>query len=360
MRLIGQLSSEEEVLGFSAFLFRHGIAHKWDSEEEGEARIYKLWVYEEEDVESAFDYYNQFLLHPKAPRFTMISPKRKMEKKSIFHTATFWMIVLCGIFFLWNGIDEAFSGLEGEKGIVADYTLTSLEEALFFDAPSAVHEIGQFLEKQQITSWEMMQKAPSSVSKTFMDLLHKPFWKGVLPIVLEKMEKGTWPLFPPLFEKIREGEVWRLISPSFMHRDLIHIFFNMAWLLLLGRQIESRIKGFRMIVLVAILATISNTSQYLMSGPYFLGFSGVITGLAAFIWTRQKLAPWEAYSVPRNMLFFLWYFVLILSLIGTASWVLEALHIISFPIPIANTAHVSGGIAGFILGRCSFFSGRWT
>ena len=42
----------------------------------------------------------------------------------------------------------------------------------------------------------------------------------------------------PLFEKIRQGELWRLFTPCILHRDFLHILFNMIWVWILVKQIE--------------------------------------------------------------------------------------------------------------------------
>jgi murein DD-endopeptidase MepM/ murein hydrolase activator NlpD len=50
-----------------------------------------------------------------------------------------------------------------------------------------------------------------------------------------------------LGEKISQGQVWRLFTPCLMHRDFLHILFNMVWVWLLAKQVEERMRKFKML-----------------------------------------------------------------------------------------------------------------
>ena len=43
--------------------------------------------------------------------------------------------------------------------------------------------------------------------------------------------------------QILEGQIWRLITPIFLHFSFFHIFFNMWWLYDLGSQLEKKRRG---------------------------------------------------------------------------------------------------------------------
>jgi hypothetical protein len=49
----------------------------------------------------------------------------------------------------------------------------------------------------------------------------------------------------PIFQKIKEGQVYRIITPVFLHGSLLHILFNMIWLFLLMKLIEMKLGVFK-------------------------------------------------------------------------------------------------------------------
>jgi GlpG protein len=130
----------------------------------------------------------------------------------------------------------------------------------------------------------------------------------------------------------------------------------MAWLFILGRQIEERISRWRMILMILIIGVVANVAQYLMDGPFFLGFSGVIVGMAGFIWMRQKHAPWEGYPLQRATSVFIFLFVLAMFALELVGFSLQFFSVTSLSPNIANTAHIVGGVLGLLFGRYSFFS----
>jgi GlpG protein len=132
----------------------------------------------------------------------------------------------------------------------------------------------------------------------------------------------------------------------------------MIWLWVLGRPIEERIGTLRTILFTLVLGISTNTIQYLISGPLFLGYSGVIMGLAGFTWMRGRVAPWEGYPLNRSTAIFLAVFVLAMFSLQMASFLIQLFTDLPFILNIANAAHIGGGIFGALLGRLSFFSLR--
>ena len=134
----------------------------------------------------------------------------------------------------------------------------------------------------------------------------------------------------------------------------------MLWLFILGRQIEERVGKFRYLLLSLIIGVGSSVAQYLMSGPFFLGYSGIITGMVGFIWMRQKIAPWEGYPLQKPVIIFITVFVLAMLALEIILMTLQFFHVVEINATIANTAHIIGALMGMALARLPFFERRHT
>jgi GlpG protein len=154
-----------------------------------------------------------------------------------------------------------------------------------------------------------------------------------------------WPGLTP----IAQGEIWRLVTPVFLHFGIWHLFFNMVMLYDLGGAIEQRLRPFRYLLLVLVLAVVSNLVQYYfghpvlegavlkwVSLPNFGGMSGVIYGLFGYIWMKARFQPELGLYIQPGAVTSLiaWFFLCMTGWVG----------------PIANGAHVGGLLAGMLIG----------
>ncbi len=95
---------------------------------------------------------------------------------------------------------------------------------------------------------------------------------------------------------LKKLELWRVLTPIFIHLHPFHILFNGFILVSLGRLTE-RIEGtVRFALIVFLIAVISNLLQGLlpeqmMGNPVFGGLSGVTYGLFGYIWVKTTLNP---------------------------------------------------------------------
>jgi GlpG protein len=138
------------------------------------------------------------------------------------------------------------------------------------------------------------------------------------------------------FPEIRQGQIWRLFTPMFVHFGLLHILFNMLWLRDLGSMIEARKSTWLLLVLVLVIAAVSNVAQYVHKGPSFGGMSGVVYGLLGYIWMQGKFKPSSGLSLHTQTvtMMIIWFFLCLSGMMG----------------PIANTAHAVGAVVGIAWG----------
>ena len=243
-------------------------------------------------------------------------------------------------------------GSEGNSYLVN----IKINKALMYDYPLFYQRLSNYLDLKKYIDDDSSPKKISQLKQSEENLLNTDYWQGLYTYLPSK--NFTAILTTPKFEKIREGQVYRLVTPAFLHADVFHLFFNMLWLLVLGKQIEEKIKPFKYILLIIALATFSNTVQYLITGPNFLGFSGVLCGMLTFVWMRAKVAPWEGYDIDKWTFLSLMGFIVAMSILQLVSLLLNLYFQINLPLSIANSAHLSGAFGGYLLAKHKFF--RWS
>jgi GlpG protein len=132
--------------------------------------------------------------------------------------------------------------------------------------------------------------------------------------------------------EIRRGELWRLVTPIFIHFGPVHLLFNMLAAHSLLGVVEMRYGSGRLAALVLLLAVSSNVSQYAWSGPTFGGMSGVVFGVFGFAWMKSRFDPTAGiYIDPGSVTMMLVFMVLCMT---------------GYMGPIANTAHLVGLLTG--------------
>jgi GlpG protein len=143
---------------------------------------------------------------------------------------------------------------------------------------------------------------------------------------------------------IDAGQVWRLVTPIFIHKGPWHLAFNMLMLYQLGSMVEIRRGTLRFGLLVLVLAIVSNYGQYFF--PYqlhwgsgstkFGGMSGVLYGLFGYAWMKSRFEPQLRMFVHPNTvaILLIWFVVCWTGALGD----------------IANWAHATGLVSGVVIG----------
>lgn len=99
-------------------------------------------------------------------------------------------------------------------------------------------------------------------------------------------------------------EIWRYISPIFMHFTITHVAFNLALWWYLAGMIELKLGRIKLIELVIISAILSNIAQYHTSTIYFGGLSGVVYCLMGYCWLLGILKPSLCVKFYGSMIIF--------------------------------------------------------
>lgn len=265
MRFIGSLSDHKHAERFVAYLITQGIQSHIEPEDEQ----FEIWIKDEDSLPSAVTALDEFRDSPDEPKYVeaptqareiqnQLIRKRKRIAKNVVsvsdrmgrrnHSLTITLMVICGVVALLTNF--------GENGRWDRVPFRSLA---FVSEPKS--EVNEF----------------TSINDPQLRL------KSVL-----------------------DGEIWRLVTPIFIHHGVFHLIFNMYWLFVLGAQIENRFGTLWYAALVLGSAAISNLIQCLVPdsvggsvpvpvGQYVVnllgGMSGVNYALFGFIWMRILYDP---------------------------------------------------------------------
>lgn len=378
MRLIGHVKNEKQAFLFYSFLLGEGIHCTYEIDKDQQKNVVLLWVYEEDQIERAEAYLEEFKNNPQDPKFARVEfpeappvppdhlaqPKKTEEeekrswkqhpRKIKRHPLTSLVIMVCVFLYMLTVMQEAqMAQADGELSLTLGFV--PIAQKLMFDYPASQQKIDQILEEHSLKDDKTI---PPAIQKEIAAAQNIPTWQGVIPQLIYKLKKMVPPtaIDGPMFEKIREGEYWRLFTPVLLHGSILHILFNMAWVWILLPPIEARLPKWKILFLLLLLGVLPNLAQYFISGPYFLGFSGIVVGLVGFIWVRQKIAPWEGYPLQKVVVVFVIVYIAALFGLEIFSLIQNVVSKQSLSANIANTAHIVGGLIGALLGTLPFFS----
>lgn len=164
----------------------------------------------------------------------------------------------------------------------------------------------------------------------------QPVWLASLSIVpFKQVFAGL--SYQPLLPTLQDGDLWRLITPAFLHFGALHLIFNSLWVWEMGKLIERQQSTLHLLLLFLISGISANLSQYMMGDILFGGLSGVVYGLLGYCWFWDRFAAQPIFYIrkPVFVLLMIW---LVFCLVGGASMLGLG--------EVANAAHVAGLVSG--------------
>lgn len=286
MRLIGHLQDEANARVFGNFLAGQEIGNQVEEDSDGS---WAVWVASEDHLDAGRQWFADYRANPKDPRFAQGAVRaRSLEEQAQREQENYEKRVRTADS-IWqrSGRIGALTG-----ALIGICVMLSVYEAFY---------------------------GPARLDALRISLL--PWQAQFLP-------------------EVRSGEIWRLITPIFLHASLkgnfLHLLFNMLWLKDLGSIIETRRSAARLGWVVLLTALASNLGQYFLGGPWFVGMSGVIYGLFGYIWVKARREPAAGLFIDSTSvtIMMVWFFLCFSGLMG----------------PVANWAHAFGLVAGLGLG----------
>ncbi|MBS3670471.1 rhomboid family intramembrane serine protease [Vreelandella boliviensis] len=148
-------------------------------------------------------------------------------------------------------------------------------------------------------------------------------------------------VFGNLTQTLTSGQVWRLLSPAFLHFGWMHLIFNLMWVWYFGRQVEA-LQGSRTLLLLLVVAGIgANVAQYATGTVLFGGMSGVVYALLAHVWLMSRRVPRSGFFVPQMLVVFMlgWMVFTMTDMAGSVGFG-----------NVANEAHLGGLLVGLVTG----------
>lgn len=94
---------------------------------------------------------------------------------------------------------------------------------------------------------------------------------------------------------LEDGEAWRLLAANLLHRDLVHLSFNLFALLNVGTVLEGVYRRGDYVLLLVVSGLCTMLTSAVMSGPVTVGASGLVFGAlgcaVVFGWRYHDVLP---------------------------------------------------------------------
>jgi GlpG protein len=308
MRQLCTLDNEIQAQQFTAYLFTLGISAAVDADTspgDPPTTSWIIWILEEDDLEQSRKELEGFRENPEDSRYSeAVEQAGQLLKEEAEHKARVQnqQVDIQG---RWR------NQAANSKRRPLTMTLLLVCGAVFFFSGFGEKQDGAVMQALQFIDLPAAKAAGSPVDRYY---------------------------------SLKQGQVWRLVTPIFIHLSLMHLVFNMLWLYQLGSILESRYMPARFGLLVLFTGIAGIVAQSCMPeewGGSVLGggMSGVVFGLLGFLWVKSRYDPDSGLVLNNNVFIFMMVY-LVLGFSG----VLESF----FGLHIGNWAHAGGLVAGML------------
>lgn len=362
MRRIGNLSPESTARRFCDYLLTQGIEGVVDAGQGQPPEAFEIWIRHEDDVGRARAALEHFQRAPDAPEFHAASARAselrhgKVDERWQRHVHSSRA----------EPVSESRSPAPGRRspprpaGPASEADEGPSEAQRESGEPEpAIPALLQSEVRQQsfpVTIGLIALSIIASFSTNFATprgsrLPGKVTIEAQLFDELSFVDRREYQRDQDPFASVARGEIWRFLTPMFLHGNMFHLFFNMFWIYVLGSLIERIHGSVFFLILVSVTQITGMLVQVMLpaadwmpealhGSPFAIGASGAAYGLFGFLWIRPWLDrdyPIELDSTQINLM-------------------LLALVVCLTPLVpnVANGAHLGGLTAGMmaaLLGR---------
>ena len=145
-------------------------------------------------------------------------------------------------------------------------------------------------------------------------------------------------VFLPLDISIEHHQIWRPITPVFLHFSILHILFNALWTWELGKRLELFLGKSLYLLCFLIIGIGANYIQFWTSDNIlFGGLSGVVYGYLGMLLILSRFNTSEILRIPPGIYIFMLVW-LVLGMLKVIDLFIEN--------SVANGAHLGGFILG--------------
>ena len=318
MRLIGEVETEQHANLFSSYLLVQGIKSQVDQDGQ-----FQIWIKDEDQFKEAHAELQKFVADPENEKYLSSVQQAKILVRA-----------------------EEKKRARLKKKIVRVNPSASRKPPLTLILIGACIVVGLFTELGRVPRDHAIYQ--------YLQFVSMPKEEAFKIATPENHPDGL----EIRMVSLMRGEVWRAVTPIFIHYGIFHIIFNMYWLFLFGKRIELRYGSLTFGLIVLATAVCSNVVQCAVPegiggtapwvrGEAFItavgGMSGVVYGLFGFFWMKSLYDRASGFRIPDSTVFIMiaWLFFCMLpaqitSVVGVAN--------------VANWAHGIGLLSGMAIG----------